>query len=176
MNPLVTAVMIGDYTNSTLPSIVTANKDYENIVDAFNIACGYTVVVATQDATNKDDGDGYKLRQFDDDNTDKSCNFKIKWTSDEIEDFNEKLKTDFIDNENTQFDSLIYIVSSHGDGKNLVYDGNGEDFSLSFIYHQFNNANCRNLINQKYICMIYLKIVVLLVIAQAIVMLQKKQN
>ena len=138
-NPLVTAVIIGDYSNTLSPSITSANKDYQNIIESFYGCYGYTVVVAQNCKNNGD----YTLEYFQTDNEVKSCNFKSKWTSDEIEDFNERINTHIIGSENAPFDSLIYIVSCHGDGKNLIYDSNGEDFSLSFIYHQFNNKNCR---------------------------------
>ena len=55
VNPLVAAIIIGDYGNSTLPNIKTANQDYQNILDAFNIAHGYTVVIAQNCEDNDDD-------------------------------------------------------------------------------------------------------------------------
>ena len=139
--PLVTAVIIGDYGGSTLLSIKEASKDYQNIIESFNGACGYTVVVA-QNGNHNDD---YTLKYFGSGNAMKYKlgDFKCKWTSDEIEDFNEKINADIIESENGHFDSLIYIVSCHGDGKNSIYDSNGENFSLSFIYHQFDNKNCK---------------------------------
>ena len=152
MNPLVTAVAIGDYSDSTLPTIQTTNEDYQNIINVFSGVYGYTVVVA-QNCTNNHDY-SYTLRQFNsssyklwqmNQNAPKAHNFKSKWTGDEIQAFNEKIKKDY---NSMQFDSLIYIVSCHGDGKGLIYDSFGEEFSLNFVYYEFNNKNCRNLRNK----------------------------
>ena len=65
-----------------------------------------------------------------------------------MEDFHERLKEKFSDDNETNFDSLIYVLSCHGDGKNLVYDRDGEWFALSFIYHEFDNQECRQLRNK----------------------------
>ena len=142
INPLITAVIIGDYSNSKLPSIKTVNKDYQNIIDAFNITHGYTVVLAQNCADNNNE---YVLKRFGCGNQTKSCNFKTKWSSEEIEEFSDKIKHNFIENDNTSFDSLIFIVSCHGDGKDLIYDSNGEHFSLGHVYYRFDNKNCRNM-------------------------------
>ena len=143
-NPLVTAVIIGEYSDSRLPSIKTANKDYQNIIDSFHDTYGYTVFVAQNDKNDED----YTLARFSssgDAPQIQSCNFKCKWTTEEIEDFNEKIKEDFIDNDSINFDSLIYIISCHGDGKSGIYDSKGENLFLSDIYSEFDNHQCRDL-------------------------------
>ena len=148
-NPLATAVIIGDYSDSRLPSIKTANKDYQNIIDSFHDTYGYTVVVAQNDKNGED----YTLACFSSSGDHdapqiQSCNFKCKWTEEKIEDFNEKIKEDFIDNDSINFDSLIYIISCHGDGKSAIYDSRGENVFLSNIYCEFDNRECRNLRNK----------------------------
>ena len=150
INPLVAAIVIGDYSCSTLPNIRTTNEDYNNIIDAFSITHNYTVVVAQHIKNNGD----FSLKQFHSGITvTQNGNFKSKWNSEEIEDFNLRIKTDYIENDNTYFDSLIYIVSCHGNGEDLIYDSNGEEFSLSYIYNEFDNQNCRNLRNKPKICL-----------------------
>ena len=145
-NPLVTALVIGNYRDSTLPNIQTANTDYENIINSFNTVYGYCVVLA-QNTKNSDD---FTLTQFGsrDVSQIRSCNFKRKWSCEEIDDFNDQIKKNFIDNDGTNFDGLIYVVSCHGDGKSIIYDSKGEDFSLSCVYYQFDNNRCRNLRNK----------------------------
>ena len=150
-NPLVTAIIIGDYSDSRLPNIKGTNQDYRSIIDAFNGVCGYTVVIA-QKSENNDD---YTLQPFVaasqtqmSKNTAKSCIIKSKWNTDEINDFNERIKNDYLDNDLTNFDSLIYIVSCHGDGKSFIYDSNHEELALDYIYYEFNNQNCRELRNK----------------------------
>ena len=151
INPLVTAVIIGDYSDSTLPSITTAKKDYENIIHAFNVVHGYTVVIA-QNCTNNDHNNLVSLTK-----AVPSGNLKLKWSNDEIDDFNQRIKKEFIDHDGANFDSLIYIVSCHGDGKGLIYDSNGEERALSSVYAQFDNAACRKLRNNPkiYLCDTY---------------------
>ena len=158
INPLITGIIIGDYGNSKLPNVRATNKDYQNIIDSFNGAHGYSVVVAAAASqTFENVEDNYTLKCFTSagvvemkENDAKSSNYyKSKWNSDEIEDFNDRIKDEWINNDNGQlFDSLIYIISCHGDGKSTIYDSNGEDFSLSHIYYQFNNKNCKSLRNK----------------------------
>ena len=80
----------------------------------------------------------------------KTDKFKMRWTVDELEEFNDKLKQEFIDNSDSSYnyDTLIYVLSSHGDGKNLVYDSHGEQFISHPIYHQFDNKECKKLRNK----------------------------
>ena len=143
-NPLVTAVVIGDYSDSSLPSIQTANTDYKNIINSFKAVYGYCVVLAQ----NSKNSDNYTLVGLDDVSQIQSCNFKCKWTGEEIDDFNDTIKKNFIDKDGTQFDSLVYIVSCHGDGKSIIYDSKGEDYTLSCVYYEFDNSRCRHLRNK----------------------------
>ena len=156
-NPLVAMIIIGDYENSNLPSIKTANKDYQNVIHAFNFVREYTVVFAqnSDDANCKiniqtlTSSDPFNKRE----NVVKSDNFKSTWTYDDIEEFNETIKNEFIDSDESTFDSLIYVISSHGSGK-TIYDSIGESYELSFVYNEFDNENCKQLRNKPkiYLC------------------------
>ena len=156
-NPLIALLVIGDYTiaKSTLTSIKTTSNDYYNIIETFNCFYGYSVAFAKKQ-TNGDStaitlvNNGNKLAK----NETKYIDFKLNWSVDEIEDFNNELRKGIIDNPNNNFDSLIYVISSHGDGKNLIYASNGEDISLDFFYSKFNNKQCRKLRNKPkiYLC------------------------
>ena len=149
-------IIISDYTNSNLPSISNPEKDYQNVINTFkNIKTSqYDVVFAE---TNQIDSSTFSLKRIScvdspNDNISKDkarlYNFKKKWSEEEISDFNTKLKQEFIENNNKNYDSLIYVISGHGDGKKMVYNSNGEEFMLTFIYYEFNNQQCRKLRNK----------------------------
>lgn len=145
-NPLVTMIIIGDYSNSTLPSIELALNDYYNIIKSFNNVCGYGIVIPIE--SDEDEITDIKqmkkgeIMSIDDIN---NCKFKLSWTFDEILDFNSKVKKQYIENRNYGYDSLIYLISCHGSKNDIIYDSNGESIPLSYIYSQFNNKNCKQL-------------------------------
>ena len=97
------------------------NKDKDN-TKAENGGCN--------DATNKD-----------------MYNFKIHWTDEEIGDFvSNAAKT--IQKQGTNHDSLVFVVSGHGDGKETIYDSYGLAYPLAFIKAEFNNQSCPILRNK----------------------------
>ena len=147
-------IIIGDYTNSTLASIKTAWKDYQNIIHTFNITHGYDVIFAQNNLNvneneQEDDIDPLHITylQNSKSNSNSNYNFKLKWTYDDIDEFNARIKSQYIENENYAFDGLVYIISSHGNDKTM-YDSNGESFALEFVYHEFDNQQCRQLRNK----------------------------
>ena len=161
-SPLIAVIIIGDYTISNLPSITNTDKDYANVVNIFkNIELSQCNVVFGENTQN--DMCTFKIKGINGNDPSnyniakdrlKSYNFKNKWTQDEITDFNMQLKEEFLENNDTNYDSLIYVLSGHGDGKSLVYDSDGEPFMLSFIYHEFDNVQCRELRNKPKIYLI----------------------
>ena len=142
--PLVVVVVIGDYKQSPLPSIKGAANDYCNVVRSFNCIRGYDVAFATNDGikhlTNKN--------RVTNTNEIKSFDFKLKWFGDDIENFNEHIAQKILSSPNKQagsYDSLIYILSSHGDADETIYCSNGDELPLEFIDDKFNNKNCKSL-------------------------------
>ena len=147
-NPLIVAVIIGDYSNSPLPSITSASDEYMSIVDAFYGNQKYDVVFAT---TNNNDDDEVSLVHLKQENYDKNYeskyDFKLKWQEGELDHFNDKIKDEVLNNTENIFklhyDSLIYIISAHGNQNKLVYNSDGEEIYLEFIFNEFNNKNCK---------------------------------
>ena len=42
--PLIVVIIIGDYSDSTLPSITTTSKDYKNIINSFDNTSKHSIV------------------------------------------------------------------------------------------------------------------------------------
>lgn len=156
--PLVAVLVIGDYKGSPLPSIAGATNDYVNVVRAFNCRRRYDIVFATNSLTK------LEIKHITDDNVIRNENeiklfdFKLKWSYDDIEDFNKRIATNVLattsDNGDYGYDGLIYILSSHGDSEKIIFDSNGEEMPLAYIYNQFDNQECKSLRQRPkvYIC------------------------
>ena len=138
--------VIADYKQSPLPSIEGALNDYYNVIRSFNYIRGYDTVFATnngvQHLTNKN--------RVTNTNEIKSFDFKLKWVEDDMDDFNTHISQKILSSQNNDeaeekvehsgnYDSLIYILSSHGDCDTALYDSNGEELSLEYIYYEYNN-------------------------------------
>ena len=79
-------------------------------------------------------------------------NFKLTWTEEEIENFNDTVR-EIISNSNKNksedcYDGLIYIISAHGGEEDVVYDSFGEEYVLAFIFEKFKNHECKELRNK----------------------------
>ena len=140
-------MMIGNYDNSPLSSINDAMRDYHNIIYAFNHVRNHHVAFATNNSESKDD-DNVCVKHLTQSITNyrkiKSFDFKLKWTSDEIDDFTRQISDKVICKDNKyNYDSLIWFVTSHGNNNVEIYDSNGEEYVLEFLYNKFNNKECR---------------------------------
>ena len=146
--PLVVAVVIGDYTKCSLPSLKEATKDYQNIIATFNGIRDYHIVYLNDQ--NKLQHLNYQTAKSSTNDT-KSWKFKTKWTCDEIEAFNENVRVNIIESQKNDcnfsdnYDSIIYILSCHGDRDECIYDSNGESINTAFILETFNNVKCKQL-------------------------------
>ena len=109
--------------------------DHCSIATYFNVRRGYTLVhssngslrigrqVKTQD----------KVRD----------KFEHIWTSDSIERYNEEIVKELLVPENPEkYDGLIYFIAARGTSDGLIYTSDGIEFSLEYIFAQFNNENC----------------------------------
>ena len=136
--------MIGDYKKSPLPSIEHASNDMCNVIRTFHCIRGYDIIFATNHGikhlTNKN--------RVTSRNEIKSFDFKLKWVHNDMDHFNTHIAKEISsienrDDEERSYDSLIYILSSHGDGNETIYFSNGDQLPLEFIYVEFNNKNCQ---------------------------------
>ena len=139
-------MMIGNYDNSPLPSIHDATRDYHNIIYAFSHVRNHHVAFATNNSESKDDDNvcvKHLIQSITNYRKIKSFDFKLKWTSDEIDDFASQISDKVICKDNKyNYDSLIWFVTSHGNNNVEIYDSNGEEYVLEFLYNEFNNKEC----------------------------------
>ena len=111
--------------------------DYRNMIKLFVNHWGYSFIYQTDDNKIEYLSKSKLLKK------DKkySTNFKLKWNDDDLTKFVESVKKTIL---STEPDSLIFIISSHGDSEQVIIDSNLEEYSLIEIYSQF--------WNQKYGC------------------------
>ena len=129
-NPLVVILGIGEYDE--WPNLIGVKKDYENMIKIFNKLFKYDIL--------------YKLsnNQFNDNKSNGNINdsFKLKWLSDddgldEVLEFVDDVKI-ALSTKNKNYDSLIFIISCHGEADGVIFDSVGEEHSLPNIYTTFN--------------------------------------
>ena len=155
-NPLVVLVCIGKYCQENEYGIKFSEitgKSYQDYVNSkyfFNHKLGYSMIYMV-DGNSNTVKDIRHLRKGVNSGTKVKDNFKLEWNYEEIEDFNEMIKTSIssIYNNKTEddYDGLIYIISGHGSSDDEIYDSNGEEYSLPFVFEEFNNLNCKELRN-----------------------------
>ena len=136
-DPLVIMVGIGDY-DDTLQNLIGITKDYKNIFYTFNNQYNYSLFYQT-----KDNQQIYTKHRFIDlKNEHLSEKIKIKWVEDEIIDFFKKARDIIIENKH---DSLIAVISSHGDTDGVIYDSNFDEVQLIEIFSIFMKNDCPHL-------------------------------
>ena len=106
-NPLVIMVGIGDYDDE-LQNLIGITKDYKNVFYTFNNVYNYSLFYQTKD--NKKIYIKNNILDLKKEHLSKKL--KIKWDYDEIIDFFTKARKII---ESNKHDSLIAIISSHGD-------------------------------------------------------------
>ena len=120
-----------------------------NIKNSFHNRCGYDIIYQTKtnEIKHLKNWQEYGIEMKD------SNNFKTQWIDEEFDDFNEYILDQIIANHNNKsavnYDALIYVLSaSHGNLENIIYDSNGEELVLDFIFDLFDNENCKYLRNK----------------------------
>ena len=139
-NPLVVIVGIGDFKGQ-YPQLMV-ERDYQNIIFAFNYTRGYHIVYY-----NPKNKIMHLASRANRSNDYHKSNFKKTWEKTEIVQFNKEIKEMFLTNNNNNYyyDSLIYIVSTHGHTKGIIYDSDCEEIKINSIITEFDNVNCKSL-------------------------------
>ena len=127
-NPLVAVIGIGEYDG--LPNLVGINKDYENLIYTFHKMYKHNILYCNNNNKIKD------IKSFDQSG---KSNYKIRWTSDEIDLFLEKAKNKL---KTKEYDAFLLFISSHGDSEGTLYDSDCEEYQVSSILNRFNGENC----------------------------------
>ena len=138
-NPLVVVIGIGNFKGQ-YPQLFV-ERDYQNVIFAFNYTRGYHIVYFNPKnelihLTNRANQSKYY----------KSKNFKVTWNKKEIIQLNTIVKTRFLrtgnESTNDSYDSLIYIISTHGNRDDIIYDSDLNKIELQSIFSEFDNVNC----------------------------------
>ena len=127
-NPLVVMLGISEYHG--MPNLDGVLKDYQNIIVIFSRLFGYDILYKLANDkynTNKCEGNV-------------NDSFKMKWTDNDIDEFVEEAKS-LLENNNNKYDSLIFILSCHGEAEGVILDSNCEEYSLFSIFAKFNGSS-----------------------------------
>ena len=117
--------------------------DFERIVKTFNFKRGYWIAYCDKDNQIK------VIEKPTNSITNKHTNrLKSRWTETEIFSFNLNIYRNLLNVRGCSFDSLIYVISCHGDTGGIIYDTEGESVPLVTIFDRFNNENCKQLCNK----------------------------
>ena len=134
-HPLIVVCAIERYSdNEQLENFATAARnDYFNIIEAFHFVGGYSLVYLDQMNQLKHLTKKSKHGNI-------PNNFKLEWIDSDIDEFNKNIAKIASQDE---YDSLIYLISCHGDESNIIFCSDGEEYSLLSLYQQFDNCKCR---------------------------------
>ena len=133
-DPLVVMVGIGDY-HGDLQNLIGMSKDYKNMIYTFNNKYNYSFYYQTDENKIM-----YTKNSIVDLQTESiSTTIKLEWNEDEILDFFESARNVIVKNNH---DSLIGIISSHGDSEGVILDSDMEEVSLLDIFANFMQDQC----------------------------------
>ena len=131
---LVAMIGIGCYPNGgVLGDLKGISQDYRNMIKLFVNHWGYSFIYETSD--NKIEY--LSKTKLLTNNKKYSTNFKIKWNENDITSFVQCVKKTIL---STKPDSLIFVISSHGDRDQVIIDSEFEEYGLIEIYSQFWNS------------------------------------
>ena len=133
-DPLVLMVGIGEY-HDNLQNLIGMTKDYKNMIYTFNNKYHYSMFYQTN--KNKMIYTGEKIVNLDNEHI--SQINKIEWSCDEILEYFIAARDIIVSNKH---DSLIAIISCHGDSEGVILDSEFEDLQLHEIFYQFMRDNC----------------------------------
>ena len=133
-NPLVVMVGIGEYHDS-LQNLIGMTKDYKNMIYTFNNKYGYAFYYQTKDNKmiyTKNSIIDLKSAHI-------SEIIKIEWSEEEIMDFIDCARDVVVSNKH---DSVILIISSHGESNGVIFDSEFEEVQLFAIFYKFMRNEC----------------------------------
>ena len=170
-NPLVISVTVAEYT-PYFPSLTGPTKDCHLVAFAMSYKRGYTLIyyddknVLHQIGRSSD----ASTSTHDSSSLEKDPNFKLKWKTGEIKQFNdeilkklskrnEEIKQSNSNNNDShdeskennnetkkqvKYDGLIYFISGHGDSNRVFYDSDCNNLNLNTVFFdRFSNKNCQ---------------------------------
>ena len=132
-DPLVVILGIGEYHDIS-QNLIGIGTDYKRCVHAFNNRYNYSVFYQNRKSENV-----YSTTKMNLETAKLSRSVKIEWTYEEIIEFFENARNVVVNNKH---DSLIIIISYHGESDGVIIDSNHEEMSLMEIYYLFTRDEC----------------------------------
>ena len=138
-NPLVVMLGIGIYDG--LNNLIGIPKDYQNVIKIFHRKFGYDILYKL--SNNKYNTDNVNVNVSSSSTSKQNSNntsFKLKWDIDEIDSLVDKART-LILSQDKNYDSLIFIMSCHGESESVILDSDCEEYQLMSIFSKFNGSS-----------------------------------
>ena len=132
-DPLVVILGIGEYHDES-QNLIGIGTDYKRCVHAFNNRYNYSVFYQ-----NRKNEKIYSTTKMNLETAKLSRSVKIEWTYEEIIEFFQNARNIVVNNKH---DSLIIIISSHGESDGVIIDSNHDEMPLREIYHLFTRGEC----------------------------------
>ena len=129
-DPLVIMIGCGNYDNDVMPSLIGVTTDYKRVINAFHNTFGYSVLYKTENDETKESDTLYLTKTNENNNntlkSPRNCSYKLYWTYDDVQDFIEESRDEYF--AKNKHDSLILIISSHGE-EELMLTSDGDEYS-----------------------------------------------
>ena len=132
-DPLIIVIGYGDYDSDIMPSLIGVKTDYKRVINAFYNTFGYSILYKCENKETKEcetvylTNDEKSKSKF----TKKFTNYKLYWTYEEVNDFIIEAREQYFVVH--KHDSLILIVSSHGEEEIMLTSDGDEVPHLMFL-------------------------------------------
>ena len=131
---------VGEYDKGIFPCLPSVELDYYNVKYSLNYLRGYSIIYQTTNNNLKYLNYNSHINKIND-------NFKMRWTVNEMKRFFQKCKQTCESSLDT-YDSLICFIACHGDCNDIIFDSEGEELELKYIYNLFDNKHFEYLQNK----------------------------
>ena len=135
-NVLVVILGIGEYDNNIFGNLVGVSKDYFNIIHCFHECHGFDCIYYNKNNKLVTMNQSSQTEDWD-------IDYKLRWKESEIKAFIQQSRNFVIacTQPKVSYDGLIFFLSSHCGRENMIYDSNGKEFSVDFIFDEFDDEN-----------------------------------
>ena len=125
-NPIVIILGIGEYDG--MQNLIGMTTDYHNIITTFVKYLRYKVFYKLSDNSTI----------YSNNPSDLNANYKICWNDDEIDQFVKESRECTQDNKH---DSVLFVVSSHGEEDDVILTSECEEYQLLQIFDEFSQSD-----------------------------------
>ena len=131
-DPLI--VIMGIAKFDELPNLDGVSKEYKIVIDTFVNCWKYKVFYQLNDNTCIYTNNTDEIKR----------NYKLRWDCDDIDLFAEKSRNCVIENKHN---GLMFFISSHGDGSNVLYDSECEEYLVDYILALYSPQESNSLVS-----------------------------